>query len=62
MIKQVCLVNIALAFLHITQGKSIGDCDTMIAALGLQHNNIVVTNNVKHFQRVKNLVVINWRD
>ena len=46
----------------IQQGKSIGDCDTMIAAVGLQHNAIVVTNNVKHFQRVKNLVVVNWRD
>ena len=46
----------------IQQGKSIGDCDTMIAAVGLQHNAIVVTNNVKHFQRVKNLVVVNWRE
>lgn len=44
------------------KGESIGDCDTMIAAVGLQHNIIVVTNNVKHFQRVKNLVVINWRN
>ncbi|MDJ0680111.1 MAG: type II toxin-antitoxin system VapC family toxin [Xenococcaceae cyanobacterium MO_167.B52] len=46
----------------IQQGKSIGDCDTMIAAIGLQHNAVVVTNNVKHFQRVKNLVVVNWRE
>ena len=46
----------------IQQGKSIGDWDTMIAALGLQHNAVVVTNNVKHFQRVKNLVVANWRE
>ncbi len=46
----------------IQQGKSIGDWDTMIAALGLQHNAVVVTNNVKHFQRVRNLVVVNWRE
>ncbi len=46
----------------IQQGKSIGDCDTMIAAIGLQHNAVVVTNNVKHFQRVRNLVVVNWRE
>ena len=42
-------------------GKSIGDCDTMIAAVGLQHDLVVVTNNLKHFQRVKNLVVVNWK-
>ena len=45
----------------IKKGESIGDCDTMIAATGLQHNLVVVTNNIKHFQRVKDLVVINWR-
>ena len=42
-------------------GKSIGDCDTMIAAVGLQHDLVVVTNNLKHFQRVKNLVVVSWK-
>lgn len=48
---------------NLTQkGESIGDCDTMIAAIGLQHKTVVVTNNVKHFQRVQNLIVINWRD
>lgn len=46
----------------ILQGKPIGDCDTMIAAIGLQHKAIVVTNNLKHFQRVRDLVVINWKD
>lgn len=45
---------------NLTQkGEFIGDCDTMIAAIGLQHNAIVVTNNVKHFQRVNNLMVVN---
>ena len=44
------------------RGESIGDCDTMIAALGLQHNLVVVTNNIKHFQRVNGLVVVNWRN
>lgn len=48
-------------YLH-QEGKSIGDCDTMIAAVGLQHQAVVVTNNLKHFRRVKNLVVVNWRD
>ena len=44
------------------KGQPIGDWDTMIAAIGLQHNTIVVSNNVNHFQRVKNLVVVNWRE
>ena len=43
------------------KGQTIGDCDTMIAAAGLQHNLVVVTNNVKHFQRVEDLVVVNWK-
>ncbi len=43
------------------RGESIGDCDTMIAAIGLQHDLVVVTNNIKHFQRVDGLVVVNWR-
>jgi tRNA(fMet)-specific endonuclease VapC len=43
-------------------GEGIGDCDTMIAAVGLQHQLIVVTNNVRHFQRVKHLVVVNWKN
>lgn len=44
------------------KGEPIGDCDTMIAAIGLQHKAIVVTNNLKHFQRVRDLVIVNWRD
>lgn len=43
------------------KGQGIGDCDTMIAAIGLQHDLIVVTNNLKHFQRVEDLIVVNWR-
>ena len=43
------------------KGQTIGDCDTMVAAAGLQHNLVVVTNNVKHFQRVEDLVVVNWK-
>lgn len=44
------------------KGEPIGDRDTMIAAISLQHKAIVVTNNLKHFQRVRDLMVINWRD
>lgn len=44
------------------KGEPIGDCDTMIAAMGLQHKAIVVTNNLKHFQKVQDLMIVNWRD
>jgi tRNA(fMet)-specific endonuclease VapC len=42
------------------RGTPIGDSDLRIAATALVHNLIVVTGNVRHFQRVPNLVVENW--
>jgi tRNA(fMet)-specific endonuclease VapC len=42
------------------QGTPIGDSDMRIAAIALVHNLIVVTGNVRHFQRVPNLAVENW--
>ncbi|HEY9768389.1 MAG TPA: hypothetical protein V6C71_07740 [Coleofasciculaceae cyanobacterium] len=41
--------------------KFASHCDAIITATGLQHNLVVVTNNIKHFQLVKDLVLINWR-
>ncbi len=32
-------------------GKPIGDLDTLIASIALNHNKTVVTKNVKHFER-----------
>jgi tRNA(fMet)-specific endonuclease VapC len=42
------------------QGTPIGDSDLKIAATALVHELIVVTGNVRHFQRVPNLTVENW--
>ena len=41
-------------------GVPIGDADTRIAAIGLVHSLIVVTANVRHFERVPGLAVENW--
>ena len=42
------------------QGQPIGDFDTLIAAVAMRHNKTLVTRNVKHFQRVPNLKVVEW--
>ena len=41
-------------------GTPIGSMDTMIAAHAKAINAVLVTNNVKHFRRVKGLAVENW--
>jgi tRNA(fMet)-specific endonuclease VapC len=39
----------------------IGAYDVLIAATALSHHHIVVTCNVREFQRVPNLQIKNWR-
>ena len=41
-------------------GNPIGEADTRIAAIALEHGLIVVTGNVRHFGRVRDLPVENW--
>jgi tRNA(fMet)-specific endonuclease VapC len=41
-------------------GTPIGSMDTMIAAHAKAINAVLVTNNLKHFRRVKGLAVENW--
>ncbi len=41
-------------------GTPIGDADVRIAAIALVHGLIMVTGNVRHFQRVPGLAVENW--
>lgn len=41
-------------------GRPLSDADLMIAAIGIARNLILVTGNVKHFERVKSLKVENW--
>ena len=43
------------------RGESIGPYDTMIAAHALDLDGVLVTDNVKEFERVKGLRLENWR-
>lgn len=44
------------------QGNAIGVMDMMIAAIAKSRKLIIVTNNVKEFERVDNLSLENWVD
>jgi tRNA(fMet)-specific endonuclease VapC len=41
-------------------GTPIADMDLMIASIALQHKMILVTNNTKHFNKIKELKLDNW--
>lgn len=43
-----------------SKGAPIGSLDTMIAAHALQLGLTLVTHNLKHFQRVRGLEVVDW--
>lgn len=42
------------------QGNIIMDADIMIASIALSNNLTLVTNNVKHFDRIMQLKIENW--
>ena len=42
------------------QGLRIGDMDIFIAATALEEDLILVTGNVKHFERIPDLKIQNW--
>lgn len=44
------------------QGKIIGPMDTLIAAHALSQGLTIVTNNVREFERVPNLIIENWSE
>jgi len=41
-------------------GNIIADMDLMIASISISNNYILVTNNIKHFERIKNLKIEKW--
>ncbi len=43
-------------------GQPIGDLDLFIGSTALSNNLIVVTRNIREFQRIQNLTVENWVD
>jgi len=44
------------------KGNIIEDMDILIAATALSHNLILVTNNVNHFEKIKDLRIENWKE
>jgi tRNA(fMet)-specific endonuclease VapC len=42
------------------KGKIIGTMDMLIASQALNNNLILVTNNVKEFERIENIKIENW--
>ena len=44
------------------QGRRIDDFDLLIGATALQNKVTMVTANVKHLERIPNLIVENWMD
>lgn len=57
--------DVALAYGNIRveleqSGQRIGSHDMLIAAHAKSLNEVIVTNNVKEFERIKNLKVENW--
>ncbi len=35
--------------------------DLLIAGIALEHNLVMVTNNERHFSRIPNLIIDNWK-
>jgi tRNA(fMet)-specific endonuclease VapC len=56
---RLCSVSTIYADLH-QRGVLIGDADILIAATGLEHGLIVVTNNESHYQRIAGIQLDNW--
>jgi hypothetical protein len=43
-------------------GRIIDDMDLLIGSTALTHNQILVTNNVSHFERIEGLEIENWTE
>lgn len=44
------------------RGSSIGVLDELIASVCIGQDEVFYTGNIKHFERVENLTVVNWKD
>ena len=42
------------------RGTIIADMDLMIASIAIANDIALVTNNIKHFERIKDLTVLRW--
>ena len=43
-----------------TSGSPIGEMDMLIAASAIAGGYVLVTNNIRHFQRIRGLAIENW--
>ena len=43
-------------------GITVDDGDLLIAAYCIQKNYVLVSNNLKHFERIEDIQVVNWTD
>jgi predicted nucleic acid-binding protein len=44
------------------KGASVDDADILIAAYCIKHSHILVTNNIRHFEGINDLQIVNWMD
>ncbi|MEM8831681.1 MAG: PIN domain-containing protein [Cyanobacteria bacterium P01_G01_bin.19] len=55
----LCAANIKQRLIN--AGTPIGIEDVLIAASALHHNFTVVTSNIKHFEKIEDLEIVNWK-
>lgn len=61
--KNLAVVEKAIEiYVQLHNGKQIEDNDIFIAATAIVNDCTLVTANVKHFERVEGLKLINWRE
>jgi tRNA(fMet)-specific endonuclease VapC len=41
-------------------GKTVGDADILIAAIVINNKGILISNNIKHYEDIKQLELNNW--
>ena len=58
------LFNLALSFYIKLRkaGIAVDDGDLLIAAYCIQNNFILVSNNVKHFEKIEGIQIVNWAE
>ncbi|MBO6304807.1 MAG: PIN domain-containing protein [Selenomonadaceae bacterium] len=49
-------------YANLHRGQQIEDNDIYIAAIAIENNLPLVTDNIKHFGRIEGLKIVNWRE
>jgi tRNA(fMet)-specific endonuclease VapC len=42
------------------RGELIGDIDTLVASIALANNEKLITRNIKHYNRIRELEIESW--